>query len=85
MAEFKESDRKCLNCDRIANNLPANSGGGRPKTPTLKYAIVLTGLTPETLRWVEGLAAEGKAGGDVGAILNKFVENLEKTNDNDRD
>jgi hypothetical protein len=44
---------------------------------TLRYAIVLTGLTPETLRWVEGLAAEGKAGVGVGKVLNKFVKSGE--------
>jgi hypothetical protein len=72
-AKFKQSENRCQHCDRIASGL--SSAGGRPKKDTVRYSIVLTGLTPEALQWVEQRAIEGKAGIEVGAILNRFVEN----------
>jgi hypothetical protein len=76
--KFKRSENRCQHCDRIASGL--SSAGGRPKKDTVRYSIVLTGLTPEALQWVEQRAIEGKAGVEVGAILNRFV--VEKVNEN---
>jgi hypothetical protein len=37
---------------------------------------MITGLTPEALQWVEQRAAKGKAGIEVGMVVNEHVENL---------
>lgn len=69
-AAFLVSENRCQKCDRIARKLPSTSG--RKKIEG-RYPIVLSGLSMDTLNWLERLAAEGKTGETIGELVNEYA------------
>jgi hypothetical protein len=74
LRDFLGAENRCQRCDRIAKKLPSTAG--RKVKDTLKYAVVLSHITPEALNWLQQLAADGKAGETIGQLVNEYFNKL---------
>jgi hypothetical protein len=74
LGDFLNAENRCQRCDRIRLGLPPV--GGRNKKETLKYAVVLSHLTPEAFDRLQRLAADGKVGETIGGEVNHNTEKL---------
>jgi hypothetical protein len=72
LSDFLVAENRCQRCDRIRQGLPPV--GGRNKKDTLRYAVVLSDLTPKTVNWLQRLAEAGEAGETLGQIANRYAK-----------
>jgi hypothetical protein len=72
IGDFLKAENRCQRCDRIARKLPSTAG--RKVKDTLKYTIVLSDLTLETLEQLQRLADKGNAGETLGRLANKYLK-----------
>jgi hypothetical protein len=72
LSDFLNAENRCQRCDRIRQELPPL--GGRDKKDTLRYAIVLSDLTPKAVDWLQRLADVGEAGETLGRIANRYAK-----------